>query len=534
MAKRTPSGGGNGSRGSKGAKPGQRKARAASSSSQRYSASGNQPKPIDVGLPDPGYPTVNQKTEQRLGQPDALEGRVTERAGPIPTRVRTNAGSNLDPSKIDRILSSADLGIAIYQYAELGKYTRERDSHVMGIDRQRRQSVANKPFQVWPQNDSDPLAVGLAHFMRSVLDQMDALTSSLYSALSKNCDGWSTNELIWKRGKVRFKVPSSPSGGGPMVTMEGIFPRQIEWVHSKHTEFIFYGDRPLINLGSDGTVRLTPHKFLYTTAPGEGIAASRGYLRSVVWMHFFKHASIRDWQVFLHLYGIPFLSGRLDRKLWTDTNMKSVLETAIQAYGTGDEAPILTDGMSIEVNDPVSLSGSSDAWFRMAGFCNAEQSKAVLGETLTTEAGESGSYKLGNVHQDSAHEVIVGDALTTADDFRRDVFESVIELNKDELAKVFNVQPDELFLANPLCGFRTDREWSPKERLEIFLSAAKGGIKGSQSQIRRELQIDKPTSAEDEFNGESVIVPAGGKAAGAADAADGVNNPKPDDTGAEE
>jgi len=70
-------------------------------------------------------------------------------------------------------------------------------------------------------------------------------------------------------------------------------------------------------------------------------------------MHFFKHATLRDWNVFLHLYGIPPLHG-------------------------------------------------SDAWFRMAGFCNAEPSKAVLGETLTTEAGESGSYKLGDIHQDSA------------------------------------------------------------------------------------------------------------------------------------
>lgn len=483
-----------------------------------------------VGIQAPAFPTVNRRTEERLEKDrgDVLNGRVAVNAGPYSDRVSSYPGNNLDPNKIDRIFKAADYGQGIFIYGDFCKQMRERDSHLLGIDRQRRQGVANKPFLIWPNQDNDPLAVGMSHAQRSIIDGIDGFQSSVYSMLSKNCDGWSMNEIVWARGKIRFQIPDGV-GGGPMVTMDGIWPRQIYWVHSKHTQFASdSSDVPLLDMGGDGAIRLPRNKFIYTMTPGDGIASARGYSRAVAWMHFFKHASIRDWNVFLHLYGIPFLQGKMDRTMWKDTNMKTVLELALQAYGNGEEAPILPDGMSVEVNDPVSMGGAGDAHKSLAGFCNAEQSKAVNGETLTTEAGESGSYKLGDVHQDSAQQVIVGDAMSTGGDIRRDLMLSAIELNADEFAKVFNVQPEELVLGLSQCGFRTDREWSPEQRMGIFGSATERGIEVSESQVRRELQLDRPTSPKDVVKGKPIIIPAGGKAAGSTDASDGVENPKPE------
>lgn len=478
-----------------------------------------------VGLPESPYPLTNPRTAARVSAPDALDVRIATRAGPMPTRVSAYPASRLDPSKIDRIFKSADLGIALWDYGDLCKQMRERDSHLMGIDRQRRQGVANKPFLIWPTSDTDPLAVAMANCMRAVVDGIDGLPSAVYSSLSKNCDGWSLSEIIWAPRTIRFQLPDG-MGGGPMISVEGMWPRSIEWVHPKHSEFKFDSDEPLLNLGSDGAVPLPRHKFIYMRAVGEGIVSARGYSRSVVWMHFFKHATIRDWNVFLHLYGIPFLYGKAKREMWKDEKMKQVLELAIQAYGSGDQAPILPDGLEIDVKDPVSMGAAGDAHFRLAGFCNAEESKAVLGETLTTEAGESGSYKLGYVHQDSAHEVVVGDALWTAGDLRTDLFLSAIELNADELGKALNARPEQLPLVNPLCGFRTDREWTPEVRMKVFGMAADMAIPVSISQVRREIQLDKPHSPDDQVKGKPVTLPDGAKAVGSTEAAEGVDNPK--------
>jgi phage gp29-like protein len=202
------------------------------------------------------------------------------------------------------------------------------------------------------------------------------------------------------------------------------------------------------------------------------------------------------------------------------------------AYGTGESAPILPDGLTIEAKDGPIGSGAGDAHGKLVGLCNYEQSKAVQGETLTTEAGQSGSYKLGDIHADSKHEVTVGDALGTASDIRSDVFVSAIELNAYELARALGEPPDELIYELPRCDFRTDRETSPKERAETINLLSDRGLKISIGQLRREYGLDTPTSDDDVLPGKPIPIAAGGAVTGTADAATGVENPKEPDSAA--
>jgi len=435
-------------------------------------------------------------------------------------RHSTYPATQLDPLKIEAILREADLGV-VYRYADLCKQVLERDAHLFGIDRGRRQSVANKPFLVQPKNDAR-LAKALAHFMREVVDGIDGFPDALYQLGSANCVGYSASEIVWARGRVRFPGPRG------IVTLEGLFPRSLQWVHGKHFQFKADSDEPLLDLGPDGIVRLPPHKFVFHRCPGDGIAATRGYIRSVIWLHFLKHCGLRDWAVFLHLYGIPQLYGHVERGLWQDANMRRVLEAALIAYGSGDSAPILPDGLTIEAKDGPIGSGAGDAHGKLVGLCNYEQSKAVQGETLTSEAGQSGSYKLGEVHADSKHEVTVGDALGLAADLRADVFVSTIELNAYALAQALETEPEELLYAVPRCEFRTDRETSPKERAETIKLLSDAGLKISIGQLRREYGLDAPTDDDDVLPGKPITVASGGAVVGTASAADGLVNPKED------
>ncbi len=468
---------------------------------------------------------------------EALESRIASAPGPIPTRLRTNAASKLDPTKIERIFSAADLGIAIYEYADLCKKMREVDTHLMGVDRHRRQAVANKPFVIAPSDPTDPVAVALAHLERRSIGEIENFPEVVYSTLSKNCDGWSLSELIWKPGALRFRLPDG-HGGGQTVTVEGLWPRAIEWVHPKHTEFDTAGqgaDVPMLNVGSTGAIHLAPHKFLYSRAPGEGIASARGYSRAVVWMHFFKHASWRDWVIFLHIYGIPFLQGKVSRGKWNDAALKQVLVHALEVYGTGEERPILPDDVGIDVHDAVSVTGAGDAHKAMIGTCNAEISKAVEGVTLTSEAGGAGSYALGYVHADAAHEVIVGDAAATGADITSQVLRSMVEVNADAIARAFagaglRCTPADLPSRTAPGTFRTDREWTPETRQKIFAGAIKDKVPVSLAQYRHELQLDAPHDPNDELRADAIVVPEGSVTVDAKEAQDGVKNPKPPTT----
>ena len=491
--------------------------------------------------PTGNVPRVAHDVEKAMAKDprEALESRIASAPGPIPTRLRTSAASKLDPVKIERVFNAADLGIAIYEYADLCKKMREVDTHLMGVDRHRRQAVANKAaegYLVTPTDAADPISVALQHLVGAVKRDIENFPEAVYSSLTKNCDGWSLSENIWKAGTLRFRLPDG-YGGGKMIDIEGLWPRAIEWVHPKHTEFNTAGpqaDEPMLNVGSTGAIHLMPGKFLYMKTSGEGISAARGYSRATIWMHFFKHASWQDWVIFLHVYGIPFLQGKIPRGKWNDTAMRQIMEHALGVYGTGEERPILPNDLSIDVHDAVSITGAGDAHKAMIGMCNAEISKAVSGATLSTEAGGLGSYALGYVHADSEHEVYVGDAVQTGWELTQGLHRPPIEVNASNIARALceaglSCRPEDLLGRTPHGQFRMDREWTPKIRQEIFSGAIKDKVPVSQTQYRRELSLDAPHDPSDELRADAVVIPAGGKTVDAKEAQSGVTNPKPEE-----
>ena len=69
-------------------------------------------------------------------------------------------------------------------------------------------------------------------------------------------------------------------------------------------------------------------------------------------------------------------------------------------YNMGGSPVILhPKGTEIKIHDAGSKSASSDLYKSFVQHCNDELSKLELGNTLTTEAGDTGTQALGTVHQ---------------------------------------------------------------------------------------------------------------------------------------
>jgi hypothetical protein len=156
----------------------------------------------------------------------------------------------------------------------------------------------------------------------------------------------------------------------------------------------------------------------------------------------------------------------------------------------------------------------------MIGLMNAEISKAVLFETLTTEASPSGagSYAQSRTHENQKFDAIIADASGVCAAKRRDLFRSVVELNALDLAALFGVPPDDLMANLPWCSRRIEREVTPKERAEVRAIYLKNGLTQSKAQIRDENAYDVPTGPEDELKGEPQQVPQGGSLVAPTDA----------------
>ena len=69
------------------------------------------------------------------------------------------------------------------------------------------------------------------------------------------------------------------------------------------------------------------------------------------------------------------------------------------------------EGSSLDFVESGNKTGSSELYASLVDRCNAEMSKAILGNTLTTEASETGTQALGTVHNKAEQELIEQDAL---------------------------------------------------------------------------------------------------------------------------
>ncbi len=144
-----------------------------------------------------------------------------------------------------------------------------------------------------------------------------------------------------------------------------------------------------------------------------------GSLRKVGWWSMVKGWSVRDWQVFAEMFGIPFTIGFYQSGAGEET--RSVLDEAIRILGT-DGTATLEDTCEIVLKERTG--DSSTVFPHIIALAEAQVSKVLSGATLTTDAGgpgSKGSYALGTVHESRAYNLARSDARRIESMFKRDI-----------------------------------------------------------------------------------------------------------------
>ncbi len=121
----------------------------------------------------------------------------------------------------------------------------------------------------------------------------------------------------------------------------------------------------------------------------------------------YKRGTMNDWAEFSELFGMPI------RKYTYDSSDPESVNAAMDAASSQGGANIYfcpTDS-NLEFIESGNKTGSSELYASLVDRCNAEMSKAVLGNTLTTEASETGTQALGTVHGKVEQELADQDAL---------------------------------------------------------------------------------------------------------------------------
>jgi phage gp29-like protein len=129
-------------------------------------------------------------------------------------------------------------------------------------------------------------------------------------------------------------------------------------------------------------------------------------LSRCLWPVAFKKGGTKFWVTFCEKYGMPFLVGKY--RQGADTAEQQTLLSALGKM-VQDAVAVIPEGNLIEFLDKNGSSGASggsgtggatNTFDRLRSAMDAEISQVIMGQTLTAEVGDSGSYAASKTHRD--------------------------------------------------------------------------------------------------------------------------------------
>ncbi|MDR1345951.1 MAG: DUF935 domain-containing protein [Bacteroidales bacterium] len=151
-----------------------------------------------------------------------------------------------------------------------------------------------------------------------------------------------------------------------------------------------------ISVQQSGTSRDFPYKEppLNRYMIWAGKEKNMGLLCPAVQYVVYKRGGFGDWSQFAEMFGAPFREATYPAY---DNETREKLIREMEEFG-GFNYLVHPEGTAITFHEMQSAAGSSTVYKDLKDSCNAEISKIILGNTMTTEQGENGARSLGEVH----------------------------------------------------------------------------------------------------------------------------------------
>ncbi len=258
------------------------------------------------------------------------------------------------------------------------------DAHIASCVQSRKSGVLSMEWEI----ESGDTQTEQGAFIEQVFNNLD-----IYGIMNEMLDavlfGYKPMEIIWDVDSNNRLVISDIKG------------KPQWWFRYINNSFKF-----ITHNNSISGIALPPYKFVilqnqptYLNPYGDAILAR---------CHFpllFKKAGMELWGQFTEKYGMPFLHGVVEGGKDDELDAMSSMLYQLQqdgAVATSERATI----NSINTN----TGDSPDNYQKFIHFCNAEISKGILSQTLTTEQGDTGSYAMSQTHLQVRKDVVQFDA----------------------------------------------------------------------------------------------------------------------------
>ena len=324
-------------------------------------------------------------------------------------RWSTYPSVGLTPNRLAEIFREADLG-DVYRQMELFEEMEEKDAHLASLLQTRKLAVLSKDYEILPysKNSEDQAIAG---FVGEAVDGIANLEEAMLDLLDGIGKGFALSEIIWDLQGGRARVA------------------ELQWIPQKKVTFReSLGPRLLTPKAPWQGEDPPPWKVIYHRYKARsGYASRAGVLRVVGWMYLLKNFALKDWAAFNEVFGMPLRLGKYDAAA-SPADREALLQ-AVRHLGS-DAAGVISKSTEIEFVEAGSQGAKTNPYQAMADFCNREMSKAVLGQTLTTDTtGSTGSYAAAKVHDDVRRDLVEADAQALATTLREQLLRPLVGFN---------------------------------------------------------------------------------------------------------
>ncbi|CAM3975136.1 DUF935 domain-containing protein [Phaeobacter inhibens] len=416
------------------------------------------------------------------GRPIKLQSLTQRVPEPGITSIRNawapSVALGLTPQRLSRILLAANEG-NIQDYLVLAEEMEERDQHygsVLGI---RKRAISGVDPVVTPAS-GDAQDEKIADAVRENIAEHDGFSDLVEDMLDALGKGFSQTEIIWERSKTEWSIKEFLHHDPRFFTVDRETGRKIRMLD----------ERDMI----DG-VELEPFKWISHKAKLKSGLPIRGGLARLVsfgWMC--KAYTVKDWMAFVETYGLPLRLGKYGPSATPDD--VEVLFQAVANIGT-DAAAVIPEAMKIEFVQAMSGSASAEVFESLARWVDEQTSKAVLGQTMTSDNGSSMAQ--AEVHNDVRHDVAKADAKSVTTTLNRDLVKPYVDLH-------FGVQK-----RYPRLVITIDEIEDVDMILRHTAEMVDRGVRVRQSEVRGKLGYSEPDA------GDEILTPSRAKS-NAADA----------------
>lgn len=339
-----------------------------------------------------------------------LDAPQTARVASLTNTYLTPALDGLTPSRLSVALREADNGNLIAQHRIFADME-ERDAHILCEMNKRKLAVLQLDWSIVPPSNATAAEKADAEWLTEVLkDAVDPLEDLIMALMDGVGHGFAPVELEW-RNQGKYWLPA-------------FFPRPQEWFRLDATR----SEIRLIDCSADGA-KLDSFGWVWHThgKAKTGYMGRMGLYRALVWPFIYKAYAIGDFAEFLETFGLPFIIGKYFAGATPDE--KASLLRAVTALGHDARAIMSTD-MQVEISKVIG-SGGSSPHLAMVDWAERSQSKAILGQTTSSEAKATGMGSgMADFHAEVRRDIRNADARQIAATITRDLLYPLLALNR--------------------------------------------------------------------------------------------------------